>query len=239
MKLKSIGIFLFCILFTGCAYFSRTAVEETPASAYPAPDPEISEVLNVYRDSLEQVMGRRVATVKDTLRFGKPEGALSNLVADALRFRAAREIREFVHVGIIGEGSFRLFFEPGELTLGDVYEFMPYDNHLVIITMNGTAVKELIEQIAALGGAPISGVRFRIDDKGSATGILVNSEVIDLQKEYRIATSSWAADGGDQFPALWNAIDRMDLDLSVQDALVDHFRNQVVLTAITDGRIRK
>ncbi len=239
MSLKSIRLLGFCFLLTGCAYFSKSTVEEPLTSAYPNPDPEMVQQLDAYRDTLNQVMGRKVATVTDTLRFGKPEAALNNHVADALRFQAASTLRQFVHIGIIGEDSFKIYFLPGELTLGDVYEFMPYDNHLVVLSLSGEQVMTLIERVAEMGGAPISGVRFRIDENGDPKGVLVNAEIIDLEREYLIATSSWAANGGDKFPVLWNAANRIDLDLSIQDVYVNYFRNQVELTASTDGRIRR
>lgn len=238
MNVKNFGILGFCLFLTGCAYLSRSSNEDIPVSVYPAPDPEMVQMLDAYRDSLNEVMGREIATVRDTLRFGKPEGALNNLVADALRFRAASELRRFVHVGVIGEDSFKLYLVPGELTLGDVYEFMPYDNHLVVLTLNGATLLKLIEQVAAMGGAPISGVRFRIDAEGNPNSILVNAEVIDLNREYLVATSSWAAGGGDKFPALWNAEKRLDTNVSLQDVYITYLRNQVELFAITDGRIR-
>lgn len=240
MRVKNTLILAFCFVLTGCAYFSSTTEEKEPViSAYPAPDPEMAQQLDAYRDTLNQKMSRKVATVQDTLRFGKPEAALNNLVADALRFQAASTMRQFVHIGIIGEESFKIYFLPGKLTLGDVYEFMPYNNHLVVLSMNGEQVMTLIKQVAEMGGAPISGVRFRIDENGHPKSILVNAEVIDLDSEYLVATSSWAANGGDKFPVLWEASDRTDLDLSIQDVYVDYFRNQVELTASTDGRIRK
>lgn len=183
-------------------------------------------------------VGQKVATVHDTLRFDKPESALNNYVADALRFRAAAETEQFVNVGVIGESSFRLYFTPGELLVEDVLEFMPYDNHLVILTMKGFDLERLVHQIAEAGGAPISGVRFSIGDDGRARGILVNSEVINPNRNYLVATSSWAADGGDQFPALWSAVNRMDLPLLLKDLFIDYFKSESDLYNITDGRIR-
>ena len=206
---------------------------------YPEPDPEVVEKLDAYRSLLNDMVGQKVAVVADTLRFDKPEGALNNLVADGLRFRASSELRTFVNVGVISDHMFKLFLVPGELTLGDVYEFMPYNNHLVVLSMRGEELLELIEQVAALGGAPISGVRFRIDIDGQPNSILVNSEVLDPARDYLVATNSWAANGNGPFAALWNAEKRIDLDIPLQEVYADYFRNQVVLTASKDGRIRR
>lgn len=98
---------------------------------------------------------------------------------------------------------------------------------------------KLIEHVAEMGGAPISGVRFRIDENGEPNSVLVNAEVVNPKAEYLVATSSWAANGGDKFPVLWNASNRKDLDLSIQEVYVNYFRNQVELTSSIDGRIRQ
>lgn len=233
------GILLFSfLLFSGCSLFTP-APEPEPVFPYPGADPEMAAMLDGYRPGLERAMGRKIATIEDTLRFDKPESALGNLVADALRYRAANEIRRFVHIGIIGDSSFNLFFKPGDLTIGQLYDFFPYENHLVVLTLKGDKVQELLNQVAELGGAPVSGVRFNINDEGRARGVLVNAEVIDPERSYRVATTSWAANGGDVFPALWEASARQDLPLSVREIFADYFRGQSQLHDFTDGRIRR
>jgi len=239
MNVKAVSAaILLAVLLPGCMLFHPSNQPASPDFAYPGPDPEIQSSLELYRGKYMNEVGQKVATVHDTLRFDKPEGALNNYVADALRFRAAAETEQFVNVGVIGESSFRLYFTPGELIVEDVLEFMPYDNHLVILTMKGFDLERLIHQIAEVGGAPISGVRFSIGDHGRARGILVNSEVINPNRNYLVATSSWAADGGDQFPALWSAVNRLDLPLLLKDLFIDYFKSESDLYNITDGRIR-
>lgn len=224
------------LIFSGCSVLKP--IDAFERLDYPNPDSEIAAILEIYRPGVDEVMGKPIAVVKDTLLFGQPEGALGNMAADALRYRAALELRKFVHLGIIGEGSFKTFFLPGTLTLGDVYEFMPYENHLVILELKGDKIIELIDQVAAVGGAPVSGARFRIDEDNRARGLLVNAEVVDLDKRYLVATSSWVANGGDQFPALWNPESRVDVELSVKELYVDFFEGRSELYSERDGRIR-
>ena len=224
------------LILSGCTVLKTADTHQN--LDYPNPDSEIVDILNAYRAGIDREMGEPIAIVKDTLRFDQPEGTLGNLVADALRYRAALELRSFVHLGIIGEGSFKTYFVPGKLTLGDIYEFMPYENHLVILELKGNKIIELIDQVAELGGAPISGARFRIDDENRARGLLVNAEVVDPGRSYFVATSSWAANGGDQFPALWNPESRTDVDLSIKKLYVDFFQGRMELYHEPDGRIR-
>lgn len=229
-------------LFTGCSLFSSMEKQPLPEQKepimYPEPDPEISSILDTYRSALHDRMGEKIAMVHDTLRFSKPESALGNLVADALRYRAGHELQQFVNVSVIGDSSFRLYLTPGELTRKDVMEFMPYENHLVILRLKGDKIFELANQIAELGGAPVSGMRLRIVD-GRARGVLINAQTLSSDREYLVATTSWAANGGDQFPALWDYSDRIDLhDVNVRELYIDYFKSRRNIHANRDGRIR-
>lgn len=244
MIIRLILVLFAGMIFSGCATTysdserEKISSEPTPEELLIQVDPLISSMLNTYRDSLNSVIGIKVATVMDTLTFGKPESSLGNLVSDALRYRAARETGNYINIGIIGEDSFRLFLLPGELTYGEVMEFMPYDNHLVILTLTGSKIRELTNQVAALGGAPISGLRFRID-QGRAQGILVNSQVLNPNQYYTVATSSWVANGGDKFPAIWDYSDRLDLvDVDVRELYLNYFESRRVISPVLDGRIR-
>lgn len=237
---KTVLLFLILVI-AGCSGTQKSAVDssEPPdlAVASTVEDEMIAAMLDQYREQYQAKMGQQIAEVSYPLEFGNPESRLGNLVADALRFRAARESRSFIHLSVISESSFKLNFNEGTLTLGDVLEFMPYQNHLVLLKLSGEMVYHLSQQIAARGGVPVSGMRFRLDN-GEARQVLVNSEILDRQKEYWLATSDWVADGGDNFTALMNPLERVDMDLSISDLYIDYFRNQRVLTPEIDGRIR-
>lgn len=235
---KLIWVFGFVFL-GGCSLFQSTTSEYTPpVFEYPGPDSETEDLLNHYRGKYLQHTNRIVATAHDTLKFEKPDSGLNNLVSDAIRFRAAEESQRFVHIGVIGESSFHLFFEPGQITLGDMFEFVPDEDHLVILKLNGNQVVELVQQVADQGGGPISGVRFLLDPGNQARAILVNAEVVDPEKEYLVATSSQIADGGGPFSVLWSPTGRYDYNVSMKELFIDHFRRESDLYNITDARIR-
>lgn len=200
-------------------------------------DSVISAMLDEYRNLYNEVMGEKIADVARPVSFGKPESALGNLVADALRNRAARETRSFINLALIGESSFRLNLDEGDLTRGEVLEFMPYDNSLVLLKLKGESIYTLSQEIAGRGGVPVSGLRFRLEGK-TARDVLVNSDIIDPEQHYWLATSSWIADGGEDFQALREPLERVELPVSVREVYLDYFRNQRTINPETDGRIR-
>lgn len=73
----------------------------------------------------------------------------------------AQEAADFA---VFNTGGLRRPLPLGNITRGDVFELMPFENELVILTMNGEAVKKLVNFIATKGGAPVSGLRLRIQD---------------------------------------------------------------------------
>jgi len=200
-------------------------------------DENIASMLDQYRPRYNDMMGEKIAEVSRPISFGKPESALGNLVADALRFRAARETRSFVNLALIGESSFRLNLDEGALTRGEVLEFMPYDNSLVLLKLRGESVYSLSQEIAGRGGVPVSGLRFRLEGK-IARDVLVNSGIIDPDQHYWLATSSWIANGGEDFKALREYVERVELPLTIRDVYLDYFSNQRTINPETDGRIR-
>ncbi len=242
--IKPVKALFLILLITACSTTEKVT-EKSPVytegeieNAALTDDSKVAEMLESYRPHYQAEMGIVLTEIENPLIFEKPEGALGNIAADALRFRASRESRRLVHIGVIGEGSFRINLNEGPLTLGEVYEFMPYENHLVLLKLTGEQVLTLANQIAEQGGSPVSGIRFQLQDN-RARGVIVNSEVVTPTKEYWVATSNWVADGGDNFPVLWSPKERIDFDVSIRQLYVDHFRNRKMTEPFKDGRIRE
>lgn len=234
--------FLFLFLITIACSSQKNAVDEpshqlTLEQHASIADNTISNLLDEYRPRYDKEMGEKIAEVAHAISFGKPESPLGNLVADALRFRAARETRSFVNLALIGESSFRLNLDKGALTRGEVMEFMPYDNSLVLLKLKGESVYSLSQEIAGRGGVPVSGLRFRLEGK-TARDVLVNSGIIDHNQHYWLATSSWIADGGEDFKALAEHVERVELPLTIREVYLDYFSNQRMINPEIDGRIR-
>lgn len=239
--MQRILVVVFLLFAAGCSSQKSVKTDQEPSVSLEQhaaiEDSVISEMLDQYRTRYKQEMEVPIAEVSQPLSFGKPESPLGNLVADALRYRAARETRSFINLALIGESSFRLNLEEGELTRGDVLEFMPYDNSLVLLKLKGENVYSLSQEIAGRGGVPVSGLRFRLEGR-TARDVLVNSGIIDPDHHYWLATSSWIADGGEDFKALRDPVERVELPLTIKDLYLDYFSNQRMIAPETDGRIR-
>ena len=89
---------------------------------------------------------------------GAPESLLSNLVADVLRNAAGQVLGKPADMGLINMGGLRNVLTEGPITCENIYEILPFENSLCVLTMKGVYLKELFNNIAACHGQGVSGM---------------------------------------------------------------------------------
>ena len=185
-----------------------------------------------YQKSLTADMGKVLAYSEQSLEKGLPEGLLGNFVADACLLIANRLYipgdGQKIDFLFLNNGGLRSSLPKGNITKGNVFELMPFENELVVLKLNGRVVKNIFNFIASKEGAPVAGLRFTIKDK-EAFNIIINNEEFDSTKTYKVATSDYLANGGDQFFFLANVKERESINLKVRDAIM-HYLSQKSIT---------
>ncbi len=200
-------------------------------------DEEMSAFIQPYVEEMALRMDRVITISEGTFEQGKPEGTLGNLAADIIRYRATTEMREAVHVSIMNNGGLRVPLPEGEITVGHVYELMPFENHITVLRFTGEQLKQIANELAKVNGEPVSGLRFRISGD-EARGILVRSMNVDPDQHYWVATNNWMADGGGASATLWEPQERRDLDVLIRDAIIEYLRGYERIAPYSDQRIR-
>ncbi len=192
----------------------------------PQPD-GLEALIAPYRDVLRMKMGEVLAVSPAEMRARDPEGPLGNLVCDIVLDRARAATGMPVDICVLNNGGLRAALPPGSVTLGHVYEIMPFDNEIVVLRLSGPQIRVLADEIAAAGGEPVAGLSLAIRD-GRAVELLVggNGDLAPVaDREYLVATSDYLANRGGQMEALWHPIVGQILTgVLVRDALVDAFR---------------
>ena len=201
-------------------------------------DSSIYSEIAPYREKMQSAMNEVLAVSTTSLERGLPESKLGNFLSDAC-MSSAKEKNMQADFAVFNTGGLRRPLPSGNITRGDVFELMPFENTLVILSMNGGDVKKLVNFIATKGGAPVSGIQLRIQDS-VATNVFINNVALDTTKIYRVLTSDYLANGGDAFPFVtdknWDAV-----NLKVRDALIEYLISQTKagkkIKVDLDGRI--
>lgn len=172
-------------------------------------DSNLMEIVEPYKAKIDSVMNQVIGEAEITLKSHRPESLLSNLVADVLRDAATPLLGHPADMGLVNMGGLRNILSEGKITEGDIYEILPFENSLCIVTLQGKDLKLLLENIASVKGEGVSNLNLKITETGQIIEAKINGQPLDEQKEYTIATIDYLADGNDGMIALMQAKERI------------------------------
>jgi 2',3'-cyclic-nucleotide 2'-phosphodiesterase (5'-nucleotidase family) len=159
-----------------------------------------------------------------------------NWASDALWEAAKKAYNGHVDIAIVNMGGMRCSWPAGPITRGNVFELMPFDNRLVILTLKGEDVLSLCESFAQYGGQGVAGMRVKTVNERVAE-VMIGGKALDVHSEYTVATSDYLAGGADHMEALTHYTDYWDSDLLIRDLYIETVREQDTIRAAVDGRM--
>jgi len=188
-------------------------------------DPSIEQIVAPYKLTLGNEMDEVIAQNEKGLKKQKPNSSLGNWFADVLHKASSELLNEEVDFAAQNYGGIRIPTLPsGPVTVGKIYELMPFDNMLIIVEADGETTKKLIDRIADYGGWPISsGLSFSLDENRKATDILIKGQALDINKTYKIALPDYIANGGDECEFL-NSQKQKNSGVFVRDAIINYLK---------------
>ena len=204
------------------------------------PAPGIEALIAPYRMQLEEQLAEVIGHAAGEFVKADPEGALDNLVAEALLHVARRGSSDTVHVSLVNEGGLRVPLSAGPILMRHAYELLPFENFVVVLSLSGGQLEELADQIALTRGEPIAGWTMELDGD-DAVGVRVGGEPVDPDRTYRLATVDYLVNGGGHWGVLWEVepAAREDLDILIRAAFVEYLRGRGTVAPVLDGRIRR
>jgi len=208
-------------------------------------DSSVQSIVKPYHDSIAHDMSKLVAISATPLSKGKPESKLTNLLADILLefgtdFCVSQNINIKPDVSYVNYGGLRASLPQGEITVGRIFELMPFENEIVLINISGEAIQQMAERIAVRGGEGIAGMRLGIRDKKVAS-LKIDGKEVDAKASYWLVTNDYIANGGDQMIMFLKPLDRINTKMKFRDLLIqsltDRYKKDGILDVKLDGRI--
>lgn len=99
------------------------------------PDADAVAILKPYKEKIDNMMYEVIGTSEQKMDKGHPESLLSNLVAEVLRQAAVKVQDKPADMGLVNMGGLRNILPAGDITVGTVYEILPFENSLCVMTM--------------------------------------------------------------------------------------------------------
>jgi 2',3'-cyclic-nucleotide 2'-phosphodiesterase (5'-nucleotidase family) len=245
VKRTTIYLLMSMLLLTSCKHHYEVASMQRSRilvdSRYDAqPDQKAADFLKPYKHQVDSVMGPVVGQSARYMTAQRPEGTLSNLLADILVW-AGKDYGEKPDFGIYNMGGVRADLPKGKVTYGDVLDVAPFENKISFITLKGDVLLELFGQIAKTGGEGMSrAVRLVITKGGQLVSATINGEPIDPQKEYRVTTIDYLLGGTDKMEAFkkgTNINAPKDASNNTRFIIINYFREMQKQGKVVDAEI--
>ncbi len=204
---------------------SHTGILHDVAKSTLAPDQTVANALKKYSDEIEAIKnqptgavaevfldGGRSVTQGDGVGVRSSETNLGNLITDGMLAKAKTVDAQTV-IAVQNGGGIRRSIDAGPITYGEVLTTLPFGNALAIMDLTGTELKTALEHSVSeypneLGSfLHVAGMKFQFDPT-RAVGSRVHSVsvkqgsayvALDLAKNYKVATNTFLAAGGDGY----------------------------------------
>lgn len=205
------------------------------------PDSNVAAWLVPYRQGIERTMNEVLTRSTGRIEKAQPDGPLNDLLTDALLQQATLRYGKPIDCAHLNFGGIRNNLPEGNITTGSVFEVMPFDNQLVVITVSGEILRQLLNHFAGSNKLVIGGLRAKVHNGQVQDVTFANGRTLQPNETYVVALSDYIADGGDNVTFLKNATKRENINYLIRDALIDYFRQQgksgQPINPVCDGRI--
>ncbi len=207
-------------------------------------DSAFTAEISPYKNHMDKTMNEVLNFSEVAMTKDNPEGLLGNFVADLILKKSNDyyhpEDGKKINLCILNNGGLRTSLPKGEITRGKVFELMPFENELSVVTISGKSFKMLFEYLAKTGGAPVSGIKMGIENEQPVL-MEVNGKLFDSTSTFKVVTSDYLANGGDKYSFFSNPLNREDLKIKVRDAIIEFIVEEKEkgksINSTFDGRI--
>ncbi len=209
-------------------------------------DPYLLATLTPYAEQVDKVLSEVIGQAGARFPNGESrlkETAIGNLVADSMLWYTRNQDVDFA---IQNGGGVRADLAEGEIAKRDIYEILPFDNSVMVLEMTGAQIIDMFDFVVTIerGKGAFPQVSSEIDvtfdfTTGETRDLTISGKPVDPNKNYRVATNSYMAAGGDGYSMMTASSYRYDTSAFQRDVTIDYIIDKGgTLMPKTDGRIR-
>ena len=183
---------------------------------------ELNEFLRPYSDSLEVLMSEKIAYTNMDLIKQRPSSNLMKWVANAIFSHETKNVRlSKPAFCLLNTGGLRSIIGKGDVTVGNIFKLMPFDNTVVWVEFDKSVLNEIEQYFIKSGGEPLSNATF--------DGNKLLFEVTGLGDKFILITSDYLYGGGDSMEFMKQGELIKNEGILIRDILIEEAKDQKLL----------
>ncbi len=227
--------------------YELTAISKDPAfvvvdSSY-QPLASAESFIEPYRAQLDAKMNRQIGEATTDLFKSREtaENPLGNFAADLLLERSNHYFDMPVDMSVMNFGGLRVNINKGPIYVRTIYELMPFDNQITLLTLSGETVQKLFEYLGETQSIAIANTKLVFTKEGTLKSATIGGKPFSKEQSYTVSISDYLANGGGNMKFLAEATQRTDTGMLIRDAMVDYVeamtQKQQKITAQVENRV--
>jgi len=224
---NSIFLGLFIALSSCSTFYQPTSLQHTQYKIDGSirNDSSVTVLLHPYATNINATMNKVIGTSAGTYTNQRPESEIGNFLVDCYKEMGEKKFGRKIDAAFMNAGGIRSYLSKGNITVGKVFEIMPFDNLLVLQELKGSVLQQYFDVMAADGGWPVSkGTTMQIRNK-KATNVMINGKPLDPNTIYTVAHSDYVANGGSDCSML-KTIPQINRGYLMRDAILEYVTMQ-------------
>ena len=204
------------------------------------PDPAVQAIVDQAQQEVAPVKNKLLGKAAYELPHEKfTQSLLGQWVTDCMRRKVKADI------AFENGGGLRTSIPAGPITLGNLYQVVPFDNTLVTAELTGKQIMEILAHgidNKQIGMLQFAGLIVEYDASRPVGQKIVKVTLADgrslrLTEHYKVVTNDFMAQGGDGFTMFGNQL--IDTQIPLRDCLIEAIQQQKIIKPVWDQRFKK
>lgn len=176
-----------------------------------------------YKNNLDIEMKKVIAYSDSSLTRDGFETSVGNFVLMATEEYININQKEIADTCVLfmNRGGLRNNLPMGTITKGNIFELMPFENEIVILTLTGQKLKEAIDGMLKEKKLISFFLSMDIKDK-QAENIHIYGTPFDINKTYKVVTTDYLAMGGDNCHFFGKPVSYIETKVKLRDAIITY-----------------
>lgn len=203
-------------------------------------DPELAQMAEQYKNQIENEYGKQIGKLKNDWIRNDSESNIGNFLTDVLRHATETDF------AVMNSGGIRRNLEAGAITVRDIHEIIPFQNHVVTFSCTGQDLLDLLKRNAeqaakGRGILQMSGLACQYDILSGQLVEIKNATIsgkpIQAEKSYNGASVDYvAADNAGRFLG-FTPSNLKDTYSLLSDVVIGYIRENPDVDSSVEGRL--